>query len=798
MKPGEHRHVDLIARRGGVELSGIVSDIGGGPIAGAHVHTSAVMTETDDHGRYTLWLASTWHVVIATAPGYASSSQTGEAPRHMDFKLEPGATLSGTVVDASGQPVEGARVTPTPTDTFEHRDVTDELAFTDGLGRFTIDRLSPGHYIATAHAPHGFGTSEPVLVALGRRADTTVKLVPAQQIVGRIVVGVARTPCAGGAVLLRDETRGISVPSVKQVDGTLRVDGVLPGTYHATASCAPWLWLPQDPIAVVDHDVEAVWHVGEAAAIRGHVRDNHGRAVPRADVSAFQVDVPPRADFGSGATTATPTGDYVIEGLPPGRYRVIATAPGGLGPNVTTEDTVEVPATGTEHDLVVRDDLATVRGVLTSHGRPVAGAWIRAEVGHSAITLNTDDRGAFRFEGLEPGHYTLQVSNRGGPLPVVSGPQELDLGASASTEVSLGVDIATGSIRGRVVEGDHPASDAFVTFTLEDADNAYARGNIDVELAVAADGSFTASDLAAGVYAVRARRKGVNEVIQRHVALGSSLVLDLPPAGGIAVTARRAGAPVDDVAVSLTRLDDETQVHYEQRMHVNGEIALRDVAAGRYVLAVAEHDAQARREVTVVAGETASVAVDLEPRITVVGRLVDARSRKPVVNASIGVVGETGAMGEVMMTNTYITDGDGRFEVRHVPRGTVTVSPNLPDNTMQATATRYAIPHDGPAGETVDLGELRVVPMLMVRGNPGFSLSIADVPGAAAIVISVDVDGPAARAGVVVGDVVTAIDGIDVTGNHGGEAPLLLVGAPGATIEVTLARAVTAAIVLGP
>jgi hypothetical protein len=798
MQPGEHRHVDLVARRGGVELSGIVSDIGGGPIAGARIIADGLMAETDDAGRYTLWLSSTWHMVLATAPGYASASRTGEAPMQMDFKLEPGATLSGTIVDASNQPVEGVRVVAISTDAYEHNsNIPAEVGFTDGLGRFSIDRLSPGHYVATAYASHGYGTSEPTLVAIGRPADTIVRLAPAHQVTGRIVVGAARTPCTAGSVTLRDESRGVSVPVVEQADGTVRADGVLPGTYYPLAGCARAQSLVrQDPIIVADRDVEAVWHVGEAAAIRGRVRDKQGTFVPRANVRAVQIDLPPRADVASGTTLTASHGDYVIDGLQPGRYRVTVTAPDGWGSGVTAEETVDVPATGAERDLVVRNDLASVRGTVTTRGAPAKGVWVRVEGEHLVSSLDTDDRGAFQAKGLDPGHYTLTVSNRGGTLPLVSGPHEVDLVASASMEVSLGVDIATGAIRGRVVEGGHAVSDAFVAFTLEDPDSKPGRGYSDVEVAVAADGSFIASDLAAGDYAVRARRKGVNEVLQRHVALGSSVVLELPPAGAIAITSRRDGVPVDDVAVSLTRLDDQSQVRYDQRIGVNGEIELRDVAPGRYALAIAEHDAQARREITVVAGETASVAIDLESRVTVVGRLVDAHSRRPIPYASVVVSPEVGAMVGPMMSSGYITDDNGRFEVEHIPRGTLAVTTQLPDDTMQSTTARYAIPHGGFAGEVIDLGELRAMPVLKSVGHPGVTLSVDEVPGAPALVSSIDPEGPAARAGLVVGDVITAVDGIDVTGSHSSETSVLLFGVPGSTIEVTLARGVTVAIAL--
>jgi PDZ domain/Carboxypeptidase regulatory-like domain len=443
----------------------------------------------------------------------------------------------------------------------------------------------------------------------------------------------------------------------------------------------------------------------------------------------------------------------------------------------------------------VLDDGARVHGIVTSHGRPVPQVTVKIDSEHATVSLDTDDHGAFEIEGVAPAHYTFEVSNRGGALPIVSGPHEVEVAASASIDVALDIAVTTGAIRGRVVDGGHPASDAFVTFALEHDDEP-GRSSSDREVLVAADGTFVANELAAGTYSIRARRKGAGEIMQRHVAIGTSVVLELPPAGAIAIAASSGGAPVDDVTVSLTRVDDTMQERYEQRTGVHGEIALRDVSPGRYVVSVAAHDAHARSEVTVVAGQTASVVFDLEPRVTLVGRVVDARSGRPVPQTSIVVTPETGAMVGLMVTNTYITDAEGRFAVEHVPRGSVAVTTQLPDASMQAVSTNRTIPHGGPAGEVIDLGDLRVAPVPANRGLVGCSLSIADVPRAPVIVTSVTPDTPAARAGLVVGDIVTAIDGIDVTGDHNNEASVLLDGSEGATLNVTVQRGVTVTIVL--
>ncbi len=58
----------------------------------------------------------------------------------MEFILQPGCTISGTVVDEAGQPVVGATVLMIPPEKMNYRPVTT----TDATGRFRFDDLTPG------------------------------------------------------------------------------------------------------------------------------------------------------------------------------------------------------------------------------------------------------------------------------------------------------------------------------------------------------------------------------------------------------------------------------------------------------------------------------------------------------------------------------------------------------------------------------------------------------------------------------------------------------------------------------
>jgi membrane-associated protease RseP (regulator of RpoE activity) len=256
----------------------------------------------------------------------------------------------------------------------------------------------------------------------------------------------------------------------------------------------------------------------------------------------------------------------------------------------------------------------------------------------------------------------------------------------------------------------------------------------------------------------------------------------------------------DELWISLRELDEKTLVRREYLLGTDGAFTLRELMPGRYRLAVRSGDLHTSREVEVAAGALASVELELQGLITVVGRVIEPRTRRPVPGMWVFTDSPTDhPIGTFLADRTYLTDEDGRFEIRHVPRGAITIGGQLNDERGRGQVFQIdrTIAPAGGAGEVIDLGELRAVLHPAVSGTPGCWLSV-ERPGAPATVTEVLPEGPAARAGIVVGDVITAIDGLDVTGARAQDAAMLLRGAPGTVISVQLERGVTATIVLDP
>ena len=165
-------------RRGGVEITGFVSDISGGPVAHARVRASksewrdlepGPMVETDARGAFALWVKPGIVHVTATADGYSAGRDSGSAPGRFAIALAPEATVAGMVVDGrTNQPLQGVSVLISEADSRWGADVKKTVS--DAEGQFFVAQLPAGRYSASVRNAIGYGRSEgSVLAGLGQQ-----------------------------------------------------------------------------------------------------------------------------------------------------------------------------------------------------------------------------------------------------------------------------------------------------------------------------------------------------------------------------------------------------------------------------------------------------------------------------------------------------------------------------------------------------------------------------------------------------------------------------------------------------
>lgn len=727
----EHRTgVDVAMQGGGVEITGTVADLTGGPIAHARVRGGGgtlssrprAGTETDDRGRFSLWVAPGAVAVAASADGYAPQTTSGRAPGTFELLLVPEASFAGTVVDgATGKPVEGAHVALSGERTLL---LDDSTTFTGPDGSFRVGGLAPGRYTATARTEHGYGRTEgSLLVGLGQHlGGVVVKLSPAVRVEGKLIIAATRQPCPDGDVRLEDEARHHRLQLRETAGGIHIIDGVLPGTYSIQAECRDFVSRDSyPPVAITDKAVTGlVWEVDAGGTLRGKVTTRSGGPVGGARVSSR----PPgerTVDWRTEWTEAD--GRYELRGLRPGTHRVevytqqaLTPAGGGFAIEIASGAVVE-------RDLVL-DDSGTIKGaVVDPDGKPVGGMYIAARLASARPSpgfsdCKSDDAGAFACESLAPGDYrvTAQAVRFAPPNPSsdARAGEAVTVRANQASTVTLVVEAQSGAIRGTVVD-DHgqPVDDAFVSAARE-SPALGGRGSSIIETRAswatrpnltAADGTFQVPKLAAGSYTVRAYRRGGGEAIAEHVAVGSTVQLQITAPASLEGTARRAGKPVSSIAVSVR--NPQTWFSREDQFYeTGGHYIVRDLPRGHLQVTVETEGGRKQLELDLAEGEHRTVDVELEDLVTLTGRVVEQGTTTPVAGVRILVDSGGGPRRAPRFDDGLsMSDEHGRFTIHDVSRGKARIM-GFPPGGASSGFLRVERTIEG-AG-TVDVGDLEL------------------------------------------------------------------------------------------
>lgn len=822
LRPGmEARGVDLTLEAGGVEIFGVVKDLSGGAIEGATVSGGGLMmgsglavTTSGREGEFSLWVRPGKTRTWAQADGYApNGGEEGAAPGHrFELFLTPEAVIVGKVVRAGdGSPVVGAELRADAAST--------ALSFSDAAGRFRLDGLLPGVYKPRAEADDALGVAdEQVVLGLGETsAEVVITAHPAAYVEGKIVIA-GGDPCDDGLLSLVDRARERSGGGQTEGDGLVRVRGLLAGNYEVSVSCKGFIPAGSyAPVVLAASPVSGLrWEVARGRSIRGVVVDAGGQPVHDISVAARTVSDParPRAQVTNpNNIRPDPQGRFELPGLLPGNYEVFAY-------NVVTPRAVaDAPLAVTlpeGQDLEgVRIELpasAELRGqVRDAQGRAVARAQVHVIAGTRPQQLPADDQGNVVFPHVPIGTHRVFASRDGAPLRAPgSGDDDLqgemvELRAGAVETVKLVVEADAGRISGVVRDADGGVvSDAFITARRESESAAAApgdasfrrfRGGGEAPLLTDSDGRFVVAGLRPGRYTLRAERRGGGEALLEHVEPGSDAVLTIAETGALAgtVTLPGGGAPEE---FSATLRDPRTGYRRSDNFfRTGGAWRFPELPGGEYELVISAGEGTGTLTTTLAPGETrTALRVELAGKVTVRGTVVDLEGR-PVAGVAVRIGG--GGPGRDTGDRRHISDAAGRFEVTQAPVGVVTIAAD-PGTGAAVTGSLTTTQLEGTRG-VIELPPIRLAPRRLrvgeAAGDLGYSVKQPE-PGAdplqvRQIVAVVRPGGPAAAAGLQVGDEILTVDGHDVTG---GNSPLhvLLRGIPvGAVLRLGLARGVT-------
>lgn len=590
----------------------------GQPVAGAVVelaslasasgYGSAPRLTTNDDGQFDFGKQPAMEFVVrANAPGRTGTAvgvdlrNPSEQPPPDELQLELSAcdsALFGTVSDASGGPVSGARL--------ERLALAGSFGVPGGAG---VETDAEGSYelclepswptwLAVEVSADGYGA----IVYNGKvfgRVQLDFELVPAAAIVGRVVHDETDEPVPMAHVFVPRGPWSIEQTAWRgtfaDAQGRFRIDGLAPGR-HVVLARADGMVLATRGITV---DVEAGETTGDVeirmvagSRIRGIVREA-GKPVAGARVRIANID----GSRGARSAVSQADGSFSLDEVPRGTVR-FAARPW----EVVSPESFQVERKVHEGVVLDVESLGAISGLVVRNKRPIATARIdiwgpnERDLG----PVSTDARGRFEVRGLSPGPWTLFASSqREGAFGRAPTTVEVTNGSTHDVTIELSYSAA---ISGVVVDQDgSPVADVSVDFFHTSVDD---HGTA----ITAVDGTFRATTMmGSGSYRPVVRLSPGSSTTLAP-AVGTELPLIALDDGSSEVTGVRlivhvdrlsiagrvvdtAGAAVADARVTIKMMEADRPPQFYRWIRdaatttdVQGAFAVGELPAGTYAV----------------------------------------------------------------------------------------------------------------------------------------------------------------------------------------------------------------------
>ncbi len=449
-----------------------------------------------------------------------------------------GESLSGTITNTAGDPLEGVSVALGPYSTLSAPDGSYGFPSVDGSYQLMFTKTGFRGEVydeMTISAVGGPTMGTPVTVSTGTQLVIDESLMQLPRLTGRVVNGEGNPVAA--SVFSELTPFGASGNTVANASGYFTVELPQAGT-HRLRSFSPGYLTTYAP-STTNPNAAASWSVAydqlidvgqvtllSGGSISGTVTSSTG-IISGATVSA--TPLPFMMGAGAAPVTTDVSGNYTISGLVQGTYQVTFNAPGFIAenfdnqpqygaPNFTLVTVVEGQTTShIDAELAAN---ATVTGhVIDAAGNPVAGAavqgWQQGPQTYGPSHSTTSDlAGAYTLSGFAAGPYLVTAGKAGlaqGFFTGSSSPSSADivsLAAGSSTTINFTLQ-ALGSVSGQVLQpngqpliGSSVSANVILTPGISWMPQSFA--TYGTSTSTDASGNYTLSNLAPTTYRVAA------------------------------------------------------------------------------------------------------------------------------------------------------------------------------------------------------------------------------------------------------------------------------------------------------
>lgn len=474
----------------GATVTGKVANTAGEPIPQAQVFLekgisgSVLATQTQSDGAYRFENVPTGLAnIIAIADGYAFSGGTctvrsAEEEAAVPIRLAASAVISGTVVNAAGEPVSGARIdrvlilgeSKASAPYEKLREYGFSPAITDDKGQFTVERMPEGARLAVKIV-HPLYAQEVLTDITPGTTNLRVAMDAGFILQGRVLARKGNEPIANVQVLITNNTPPhdtLVTATNLQGDFSARVK---PGVYLCRAESEELSSAGIQTAAIGgEHGAPNVTlYVTAVATVRGAVRD----ALTQQPVAEARITLNV-SGAPAGAAETGPDGLYTFRTTEGENTVCLESAPGcalsdnkGVTFYVAGGQTTEAPTFWVRRlpaytAAFLDGELQPVPGAVATVLRPEQFGWWRA----SADGRIAFDLAAPPTDGIVVGFAEHPKENLGAAFAL----RQSELEASGGGRVQL---LPFGSVSGRVLDADGgPVEGAIVAAAFAEGPNA--------------------------------------------------------------------------------------------------------------------------------------------------------------------------------------------------------------------------------------------------------------------------------------------------------------------------------------
>lgn len=363
---------------------------------------------------------------------------TGGVLETINFDLTPGGSISGTVFDNLGAPLDKIMIIA-----FNYQGYAMMQMETQADGVYHFEKLAPGDYYLMSsdmHNPRRYpmifypsGTSDSMhtrITITGTESKTAndFYLKPDVSIFGYVTDQETLTPIVSANVQIFDETGAGFASVLTGADGKFEIKPMAPGNYTLRISAedqgyiteyyrdqTEWMHktyfnLPSDQTTLGPINIELAKGVG---SISGRVIDDIS------GTGAADISVGIHNSYGTSIdyVTTDAGGSYLIENLTPGTYFVKCNLPSGKelfyssGMSLQNADPVPIAAYQAVSGIDFHIELScttSISGMIRDElGTPYPGTFILLEEAHAKFLYSTSSMagGTYQLPDIVPGDY---------------------------------------------------------------------------------------------------------------------------------------------------------------------------------------------------------------------------------------------------------------------------------------------------------------------------------------------------------------------------------------------------------